>query len=205
MVIAFALLFPTFWTIMNAVMFGNEPTPMFGGVGTIDFMVPAFSFLVLLVTGLSSLPIELARNIESKAIKRYSFTPITKMEYIIALIMGNFATSVISLVVLFGVAIFGYDIQYPDLPRTIIYIIVIFALAIAVSSFGMFLASIIKGFQSTLSVALLLYFVFALHDRLFSSFTGLTGSFLQNSGIPALRSYGKTFTGYLAWSGYRDN
>ena len=133
---------------------------MFGGVGTIDFMVPAFSFLVLLVTGLSSLPIELARNIESKAIKRYSFTPITKMEYIIALIMGNFATSVISLVVLFGVAIFGYDIQYPDLPRTIIYIIVIFALAIAVSSFGMFLASIIKGFQSTLSVALLLYFVF---------------------------------------------
>lgn len=160
MVIAFAFIFPSFWTVMNAVMFGNEPSPMFGGVGTLDFMVPAFAFLVLLVTGLSSLPIELARNLETKAIKRYSFTPLKKMEYISGLIMGNFVSSLISLVILFTVAIAGYHIVVPGVVNIILFILTFFCMAIAVSSFGMFLSSVIKGFQSTLSVSLLTYFVF---------------------------------------------
>lgn len=159
LVIAFGVLFPVFWVIMNGTIFKNYPSEILGGYGTVDFMLPAFIFMIILVTGLSSLPLVLAKNYETKVIKRYSFTPVKKYQYLMALYLGNFVAVVIPTIIMFVVAYLIYDIRIPSIFNILLLFIVMFFISIVISSFGIFIASIVKGFQSTLSVSLLIYFI----------------------------------------------
>jgi len=159
MVLAFGVVFPIFWVIMNGAMFKNEPSPLFGGIGTVDFMFPAFIFLIILVAGLSSLPLVIAKNYELKAIRRYSFAPVKRSQYLMALYLGSFITVIFPAIVMYIVAFLTYDILTPSLWGILLMGIAILVISVTISSLGILLASTIKGFQSTLSVSFLLYFV----------------------------------------------
>lgn len=157
--VGFGIIFPTAWILMNGLMFKNEPSEILGGLGTVDFMFPGFIFLIILVSGLSSLPLTIAKNYETKAIVRYSLTPIKRSQYIFSIFLGGFFVVMFSTIIMFIVGKITYDIAVPSLLNLLLMFPTIFLITIGVSSFGIILASIIKGFQSTLSISLLIYFL----------------------------------------------
>lgn len=159
MVVGFGVVFPIAWILMNGVMFGNDPSPLLNDMGTVDFMLPAYVFMIALVSGLSSLPLTISRNYDTKAIVRYSFTPIRKSQYICAVLLGNFLMVMLSAVMMFIVADIKYDLAIPAAGNILLTILAILVISVGVASFGVLLASVIKGFQSTLAVSLFVYFI----------------------------------------------
>ena len=131
---------------------------MLNGFGTVDYMFPAYIFLISLVMGLSSLPLIVSKNYETKSIARYSFTPLKKYQYLISLYLGNYITVLISTIIMLIVAKTIYDISFPSSLNILNMILMLFFISIGISSFGIFIASIVKGFQATLSISLLVYF-----------------------------------------------
>lgn len=73
----FTLLLPPMLLILFGSIFGNEPNPAYGGYGTVDVMVPAFTALIICMTALLSLPITLANYRERGILRRYRATPVS--------------------------------------------------------------------------------------------------------------------------------
>ena len=49
----FTLAFPLMMLFLFGSIYGNEPTPMFGGRGTIDISVPSYTAMIVATTGLT--------------------------------------------------------------------------------------------------------------------------------------------------------
>lgn len=159
MTIGFGVVFPIAWIIINGELYGNESSKLLGGVGTVSFMFPAYIFMIMLVTGLSSLPLILSKNYENKAILRYSFTPVKRYQYLLALFLGGFMLVMISTITMLITGRLLYNLEIPNVERMLLFVPTIFLLFVGVASLGIIIASLMKSFQSALSISLFAYFI----------------------------------------------
>ena len=72
--IFFTLIFPPLFLILFGEIYGNNPTPMFDGLGTVDASLPAYICMIFCVTGIMSLPLSLTSYREKKILKRFKAT-----------------------------------------------------------------------------------------------------------------------------------
>lgn len=74
----FALAFPVLMLLLFGGIYGN--TPIYDGaeIRMMDISVPAYSAMVIGVTGLMSLPLTLSGYKERKIYKRFNATPVGK-------------------------------------------------------------------------------------------------------------------------------
>ncbi len=71
----FTLAFPPLLVILFGAMYGNEPTPMFGGYGSMDISMPAYTALILGTVGFLSVPITISGYRETGVLRRFQATP----------------------------------------------------------------------------------------------------------------------------------
>lgn len=159
MTVGFGVIFPLIWIIINGSLYGNTSSLMLDGFGTIDFMFPAYVFMIILVTGLSSLPLVLAKNYESKTIMRYSFTPLKKYQYLLSIYLGGFITVFIATTTMFLLSYTVFDLQVSSVVNIVFFFIVSFFIFCGIASIGIIIASLVNGFQATLSISLMIYFI----------------------------------------------
>lgn len=185
--IGFGVIFPILWAMFNGSFYGNAPSSLFEGVGTIDFMFPAYVFMIILVAGLSSLPLVIAKNYEDKVILKYSFTPLKKHQYLLALYLGGFLLVMISTLTMFLINYWLFDLQVPPIINLLAFLLVVFIVFCGIASLGIIIASVIKGLQETLSIALLTYF----------SLLFLSGATVPLPVFPlAVRNFSETYVPY---------
>lgn len=72
----FTLVFPLLLLFVFGGIYGNEPTPFFGGFGFVDTTVPAYAAIILGITGLLSIPSAVAGNREKKVLRRLRAAPV---------------------------------------------------------------------------------------------------------------------------------
>lgn len=153
----FALVFPPSWLVLQGNMYGNTPSNLFDGVGTIDFMFGALVFLVILVNGLSNLPLLLSKNIENKIYKRYAVSPMKKSAYLLAIFTANIILVLVSSALMVVTARLMYS-NFVISPDWFWFIVFTILSASGVCALGVIIASIVPNFSSVLSVAFLIYF-----------------------------------------------
>jgi len=73
----FTLVFPLMMLFLFGSIYGNTPTPIFNGYGTIDISIPAYTAMIVATTGLMGLTITLAANRENGVLRRLRTTPIS--------------------------------------------------------------------------------------------------------------------------------
>ncbi len=95
----FTLLFPVMLLFLFGSIYGNEPTPLFGGQGTIDISVPAYTAMIIATTGLMSLSITLAGYRERGILRRLGLTPLRPQAVLVA------QTAVLFLMTALGMAL----------------------------------------------------------------------------------------------------
>ena len=62
----FTFVFPLLMLLLYGSIYGNDPSAYFGGRGTMDVSVPAYSAMIIGVTGLMAFPLTLAGYKESR-------------------------------------------------------------------------------------------------------------------------------------------
>ena len=152
----FTFIFPVLLLVLFGEIYGNDPTPLFDGLGTVDASVPAYICMVICVTGIMSLPLSLTSYREKKILKRFKATPTTPIQIIVAQILVNLLMTVIGSVLLVLVAEWRYDISFDG---NILYVGIAFLLSIlCVFSIGFVIASVINNSKSATALSNVVYF-----------------------------------------------
>ena len=91
----FTLAFPLMMLFLFGSIYGNKPAAMFGGYGTIDISVPAYTAMIIATTGLLGLTITMAAYRENGVLRRLRTTPMRPLvilaaQVIVLLLMTTF-------------------------------------------------------------------------------------------------------------------
>lgn len=152
----FNIAFPTLMLIMFGTIYGNEPTPYFNGLGTIDASISGYVGMVIAVAAMLSFPLTLAEYKEYKVYKRLDATPIQKEKIIIYQFFASLNLILVGLILLFLVGIVGYDVTITGQPQFIASTILLSI--VSLFSFGFFLTAISKNLKMSNLLCFASYF-----------------------------------------------
>jgi ABC-2 type transport system permease protein len=136
----FTIFFAPLFLVLFGLIYGNEPTEVFGGLGSMDVTVPAYLGIIIVTVGLIGLPIQTSVNRELGILRRYRVTPLRPLTYIVADVTAYWVMALVGMVLLVVVGKLAYDIRFEG---NILSVLAGFTLSIAsFLSIGYVLASI---------------------------------------------------------------
>ncbi len=155
-VVFFSLVFPIFMILIFGGVYGNKPTPFFGGFGSVDVMVPSYLGVIIAVNGLMSLPLTLVEYRDKKILKRYMATPLKSSYIIFSQFIVNFVLTLLGfiLLVIFGKIIFNLKFYGNVFLFSLIFVLS----SLSIFSIGFLIASLIIDPRSANTIAYIIYF-----------------------------------------------
>jgi len=112
MTVFFAILFPIMMLLLFGSMYGNEPSDIMGGYGSVDVLIPGFINMVVAVTGINSLPLTISLYRERKILKRFKVTPLEPREILLSQLIVNLIMTILALILLFIVGIVVFKLRF---------------------------------------------------------------------------------------------
>lgn len=153
----FTLVFPVLMLLLFGGIYGNAPIYEGADVRIMDVSVPAYSVMVIGVTGLMSLPLTLSGYKEKKIYKRFDATPVGKISIMSAQVSVNIVMTLIGILILLIAGKVLYQIQ---IKGTFLSICVSILISIAAMfSLGFLFTAIGKDLKSTNLLCYLFYFI----------------------------------------------
>lgn len=153
----FTLVFPVLMLLLFGGIFGNTPIYDGADVRMMDISVPAYSVMVIGVTGLMSLPLTLAGYKEKKIYKRFDATPVGKKSIMLAQVLVNLTMTLIGISILLIAGKLLYQIQIRGAFLSIC-VSMLFSIA-ALFSMGFLFTAIGRDLKSTTLLCYLFYFI----------------------------------------------
>jgi ABC-2 type transport system permease protein len=108
----FTLVFPLMMLFLFGSIYGNEPTQYFGGRGTVDISVPAYTAMIIATTSLMGLTITMAAYREKGVLRRLRTTPISPLVILVAQVIVLFIMTMIGMLVLIIAGKLVYNLQF---------------------------------------------------------------------------------------------
>jgi ABC-2 type transport system permease protein len=143
----FTLAFPLMMLFIFGSIYGNEPTPYFGGRGSVDVSVPAYMAMIIATVGLLSIAISMSMYRERGILRRYRATPLRPQTILAAAVLVNFVMTLLGTILLVIAAKVVYNLRFEGDPLAVL---IGFALA-TLSFFSM--GFVIAGLAPTARVA----------------------------------------------------
>lgn len=153
----FALIFPVLMLLLFGSIFGSMPIYDGADIRVIDNSVPAYSVMVIGVTGLMSLPLTLSEYKEKKIYKRFDATPAGKKSILLAQIFVNFVMTLIGISILLIAGTLFYQIQIKGTFLSIC-VSLLFSIA-ALFSMGFLFTAMGQDLKSASLLCFLFYFI----------------------------------------------
>jgi ABC-2 type transport system permease protein len=108
----FTLVFPLMMLFLFGSIYGNDPTPMFGGRGTIDISVPAYTAMIIATSGLMSVTITMAAYREKGILRRLRTTPVSPLVVLGAQVIVIFAMTSLGMFLLIVAGKLVYNLRF---------------------------------------------------------------------------------------------
>lgn len=152
----FVLAFPSMMLLTFGGIYGNEPSPLFHGFGTVDVSLPAYTAMIIAANGLMTLPLGLAAYREGRVLKRLRASPISPAHLLLAQFAVMFAATVAGMLLLAVIAVLVFHVRFlgeplPSLAAFLVAVASTYAL-------GYLLASLARGTGACTVIANLVYF-----------------------------------------------
>jgi len=152
----FTLAFPPLMVVLFGAMYGNDPSPMFGGYGSMDVSMPAYTAMILGTVGFLGVPITISGYRESGVLRRFQATPMRPLTYILADIVANLVTTLLGMM---GLVIIGwllYRVQFEGQVMAVILAVVFCGLAMF--SIGYLIAGLAPGARTAQVVGMVIFY-----------------------------------------------
>ena len=179
----FTLAFPSLLLVLFGSIFGNAPTPMFGGRGTIDVSMPNYTGLILATVALMNIPITTSSYRELGILRRFRATPMRPLTYLAADVSTNLLMTLVGMLVVLVMGRVLYRVEFTG--QLIHYLAAVVLSCLAMFSLGYLIASLATGARMGQVAGMLI-----LYPMLFLSGSGMPIELLpelhpQNLGLPA--------------------
>jgi ABC-2 type transport system permease protein len=169
----FTLVFPLIYLFMYGMISGNEPTPMYGGLGTIDAAIPSLSAVIICMTGLMSTTVTMTTYREKGILRRLGTTPVSPLIVLAAQVVVVFAMTCLGMLLLIAAGKLVYHVRFEGNAFSMLGGFVLSSLSFF--GIGFILAGIMRTVRSAWVVAMVL-----LYPMLF-----LSGAFFSVELLPA--------------------
>lgn len=170
----FTLAFPVLVLLLFGSIYGNKPTDLFGGKGTIDISVPAYTAMIIGTTSLISLPITMSSYREKGVLRRLGATPLRPQTILVAQMLVLFAMTILGMLLLVMVGKVVYGLHFGGNPLSVAA-----AFGLGCLSFfalGFLLAGVLPSARSTQIVSMVIFY-----PMLFLSGAGMPRELLSES------------------------
>jgi ABC-2 type transport system permease protein len=136
----FTLAFPLMMLFLFGGIYGNAPSPYFGGYGTIDVSVPAYTAMIIATSGLMSIAITMATYRERGILRRLHTTPVSPVVVLAAQAIVVFVMTALGMVLLIVAGKVVYHLRFDGNPFSVLAAFVLGCLSFF--SLGFVLASL---------------------------------------------------------------
>lgn len=96
----FTLAFGPMLLLLFGMIYGNEPSPLFGGYGSVDVSVPAYAAMIIASVGLLGIGISTASQREYGVLRRYQATPLHPLTFLGADVLVSFGLTLLGFLIL---------------------------------------------------------------------------------------------------------
>ncbi len=139
----FTLALPLMILILLGSIFGNESSPMYGGYGSVDVSVPAYTAMIIAISAFISLPITLANYRERGILRRFRATPLSPAVVLGAQLVMQFAMTLLGMALLIVAGKLVYGVRFEG---NALSVLAAFSLScLSFFAFGMVLAGLIPS------------------------------------------------------------
>jgi len=152
----FTLAFPPLMVVLFGAMYGNDPSPMFGGYGSMDVSMPAYTAMILGTVGFLGVPITISGYRESGVLRRFQATPMRPLTYILADIVANLVTTLLGMMGLVIVGWLLYRVQFEGQVMAVILAVVFCGLAMF--SIGYLIAGLAPGARTAQVIGMVVFY-----------------------------------------------
>jgi ABC-2 type transport system permease protein len=108
----FTLAFPLMMLFLFGSIYGNKPQAMFGGYGTIDISIPAYTAMIIATSGLMSVTITMAAYREHGVLRRLRTTPVSPLVVLGAQVIVVFAMTSLGMLLLILAGKLVYHVRF---------------------------------------------------------------------------------------------
>lgn len=152
----FTLAFPLMMLFLFGSIYGNEPSPFFGGYGSVDVSVPAYAAMIIATSGLLSLVINIASYREQGLLRRLKATPLRPQTILGAQVIVIFLMTVLGMVLLVVAGRLVYGLQFDGNPFSVLAAFVLSS--ISFFALGFVLAGLLPTARTAQIVAMVLFY-----------------------------------------------
>ncbi|MBN2394771.1 MAG: ABC transporter permease [Anaerolineae bacterium] len=152
----FTLAFPPLMTVLFGAMYGNDPTPMFGGYGSMDISMPAYTALILGTMGFMAVPITISSYRESGVLRRFKATALKPVTYILADVVANLTITLVGMIGLVLVGWLLYRVQFEG--RVIAVVLAVIFCGLAMCAIGYVIASLARGARTAQVAGMVIFY-----------------------------------------------
>jgi len=125
----FTLGFPIMLVLIFGAMYGNQPTPLFGGYGSMDVSMPGYTALILGSVGFMTVAMNTSSFRDMGILRRFRATPLRPLTYILADVTANLVMTLLGMVGLVLVGWLLYRVRFEGQPVSVILAVIFSGLA----------------------------------------------------------------------------
>jgi ABC-2 type transport system permease protein len=152
----FTLVFPPMLVVLFGSIYGNEAVPMFGGRGTMDISMPAYTGLILGTIGLLNVPITTAGYREQGILRRFRASPLRPLTYLTADVLTNLVMTLLGMLVLVTVGRVLYDVSFEG--QFLGLLAAVGLSGLAMFAFGYLIASLAPGARLAQVIGMVVFY-----------------------------------------------
>ncbi len=152
----FTLLFPLMMLFLFGSIYGNEPSPLFNGYGTIDISIPAYTAMIIGTTGLMGLNITMATYREKGILRRLRITPLRPHVILAGQVVVIFLMTVAGMLLLILAGNLVYNLRFDGRALDVILAFILGSLSFF--SLGFVLASVMPTARTAQVVGMAIFY-----------------------------------------------
>ena len=115
----FTIFYAPLMLLLFGTIYGNKPTPFFGGRGPMDVSVPSYIGLIIVTVGLIGLPIGTAGR-ESGVLRRFRATPLHPLAYIVSDVVSYLLMTVLGVLLLILTGKLVFNVRFEGNPLSVL-------------------------------------------------------------------------------------
>lgn len=152
----FTLAFPPLLVVLFGAMYGNDPSPVLGGHGSMDVSMPGYTAMILCTVGLMNIPITIGAYRELGVLRRYQASAMRPRVFITADVIANMLMTLLGLVllVLFGWLL--YDVSFEG--NVLSFVAGVIWSGLCMFAFGYLIASLAPGARAAQVIGMVIFF-----------------------------------------------
>jgi len=152
----FTIAFPPLIVVLFGVIYGNDPMPLFGGRGSMDVSMPAYTAMVLGIVGFMSIPISISTYRESGVLRRFRSTPLKPVTFMLADVISNLLMMFVGVALLIAVGRILYHVAF-DGNALIVAAAIVFS-ALAMFSIGYLIAAVAPTARAAQVIGMVIFY-----------------------------------------------